>query len=318
MPGLLFTMPALVLGAAAWIFGIRRRHGARPRPLSVVVAAATLCSVASGALLFCFAGACSRYITELMAGASAVIAIGYLALPAILPPGTPGRVVGTLARLSVLWSFAAVWLCSLEIHQIAHETHRHFYNATATLLNYPSHWFAERSGQKFGPISFDLHLPEKFAPGSTAILVTGHPSRLTQLIVERIAPDQARLWLLTDARVALVTPPFNHGHRPLRLELHAPWLYPPAAHPYWDRFADTGQRTALQSRIKLVLPEMTVETETVQRDNPTRFEPFLQTAPNPDRPADPWIENATRLEPNASFDPKSSAASSGPTEPPKQ
>ncbi|MCX6934392.1 MAG: hypothetical protein NTZ29_17185, partial [Verrucomicrobia bacterium] len=76
LPGLLFTMPALLLGAVALGTLALRPAG----PGSRVVFAATCGGGITGITLLLFGGACSRYIVELLGGWTLLTGLGALAL----------------------------------------------------------------------------------------------------------------------------------------------------------------------------------------------------------------------------------------------
>jgi hypothetical protein len=92
MPGLLFTMPAVLLGGLAWITALRRPPAGETYGFRALVAVATAGSLTSGVLLFCFAGACSRYLVEVLRRlVSAHRPRSYLALSSLKTRSSPAR-----------------------------------------------------------------------------------------------------------------------------------------------------------------------------------------------------------------------------------
>jgi hypothetical protein len=313
MPGLLFTMPALLLGGAACRLVWRGRGDPRAGALRQIVLAAAVAGAAGGVFLFCFGGACSRYITELLAGWTLVAGVGFLAFFSTPTAGSFGRAPRLLAGTLVAWTFIAVWLASFELHRFARFTQPRLYQLLAETLNYPSAWEAARTGQQFGPVALDIRLPASFAPGETTVLAAGRERMLDHLLVERLAPGRIRLRMAINDRTLIVTPVLAHAGPLLHVELHTPWLYPPAAHPYWQRFADPAQRRRLQTTTVLATSAVTLVAESESYFDAISFDPFVR-GPSPTKPGGAWIEKLVRLDPaksiagSAAVDPPASRA----------
>lgn len=309
MPGLLFTMPALALGFATWLHAWRTRGDSRFRAFRILVAAATCGGGVTGLFLFAFAGGCSRYITELLAGWTLVTSIGGFAIftkPLSRPLGGVPRL---LAGVSIIWTITCVWLASFEFRRFTQTTQPNLYRAIATTLNYPSYWMAERAGEKFGPVALDIRIPEKFARGDTIVLATGRQDMLNQLIIERLAPHRVRIRVAVNDLTIIATPVMQHGSSLIHIELHAPWLYPPIAHPYWRRFKNPVQRNQLQAITVLATPAVTMSLESKWFFDSLAFGPYIRTS-SKDRGDGAWVEAMSRLDPFASVAGSAAAASS--------
>ena len=104
MHGALFAIPVQLasLVAVAWAW----RHRADPGAMALrrTIWAASLSSVFAACILFCFAGAASRYITELFAGATVATAIGLMALFGGSLVGPAGNVLRLLAICAGAWT----------------------------------------------------------------------------------------------------------------------------------------------------------------------------------------------------------------------
>ena len=309
MPGLLFTMPALVLGVAAWLHLGRTRRDPAAGALRSVLIAATVGGGITGVFLFCFGGACSRYITELLAGWTVVTGIGFLALFTANSGRPLAGVPRLLAGVLMAWTFACVWLASFEFRRLARTTVPEVYQHVAETLNYPSLWFAESTGQKFGPLALIVHIPETFVPGDITVLSSGRQDMVNRLVVERLAPHRIRIRVVLNDLTLIATPVMAHTGSQIRIELHAPWLYPPAAHPYWRRFTDPTQRRRLLANTVLATEAVTLNAESNWFFDATRFEPYVRTAATA-RGVGAWIDAMIRL------DPAKSIAGSELTEPP--
>ncbi len=294
MPGLLFTMPALLLGGVAWFVTLRPANGSDRTGFRALVAVATAGSALSGMLLFCFAGACSRYLVELCAGWSVVVGLGYLALSSI----HIGQQLATVSRLFahalVVWSLLCVWLASFEFRSYARFTQPNPYHSIAKLFNYPAAWLTNTDQHPFGPVVLDLRLAPEFTPGDTAILSTGRTAMRNTLILERLAPERIRLRLTVNEIVMIASPVLQTTGSHFRVELHTPWLYPPTAHPYWDRFTDPAQRRRLQTVSVLSTEAFSLLHPSTTFFDATGLQPTVRTAAEG---GGAWVEKLSRIDP---------------------
>ena len=299
MPGLLFTMPALLLGLIAWSQVLRRTPGSANNPLRLLVLTATACSLTTAALLFCFAGACSRYIAELAGGWTVIVGIGWLALGGaqVVAPARPYRLA---VYTAAAWSVIGVWLASFEFRNVFRATEPAVYRVVATLLNYPSDLYAQFTNREFGPVVIDIRLSETFARTDTVVLSSGRAGMLNKLVVERLAPNRVRISVGFNDTTLFGTGVMAHEGNLIRLELHTPWLYPPREHPYWSRFTDPAQRRRLQANTVLATSAGTILGESNWYCDPADFEPNVSPA-HPERPGSAWIEKLVHLDPEKSI-----------------
>ena len=300
MPGLLFTMPALVLGFAALQYAWATRRVPAAALLRTLLIAGAVGGGITGVFLFCFGGGCSRYIAELLAGWSVVTGIGFLALFTAAPSGPRPGVPRYAAMALIAWTVAGVWLASFEFRNFFRVTQPGVYRAVATTLNYPSQWFAEATGQTFGPVALEIRLPEKFVPGDTVVLSAGRQEMLNKFVVERLAPNRVRLSVGFNKTSLLGTAVMAHEGTLVRVELHTPWLYPPRDHPYWNRFTDLAQRRRLQANTVIATSAGAIIGESNWFCDPAAFEPIVRTAATPS-PGGAWIESMRRLDPEKSI-----------------
>lgn len=297
MPGIFFAMPVVILGLFAVRHAWLMRRASASRPLVIVMLGAGVGGSITGIFLFCFGGGCSRYIAELLAGWSLITGIGWLAWSQ--RPAAPGR--SRLARIAVTgamcWSLACVWLASFGFHNYARLTQPGLYRALASVLNYPGHWLALAAHREFGPVSLEIGLAPSGPLGDTIVLHTGFTGARNALVVERLAPERVRLRLMINDYTTLATPVMQvaKGAR-IAVELHAPWLYPPRAHPYWRRFADPVQKQRLQTISVLSTAVVTQVLPYTLVFDATRFEPYARRAGDPS-PGSAWIETLRRLDP---------------------
>jgi hypothetical protein len=297
LPGLLFTLPALLLGTVALGTLALRPAGTGSR----VVLAATCGGGITGITLFFFGGACSRYIVELLGGWTLLTGLGALALFATPSTQRGAGLLRCVTTLAAIWSVAAVWLCSFEFRRFARVTQPATYFTLAETLNLPSFWWAERIGHKFGPLAFDLIVPDEFAPGDTVVISTGRSEMFNQLVVERPAPQRVRLRITLNDLTIVTTPVIQHSGQRIGVELHTPWLYPPLDHPYWRTISDLDRRQRLQTTTVLATDAVSVIHEnTTWFFDAIRFSPFVLTQPRP-APGKPWIDRIRVLDPKNSI-----------------
>ena len=289
MHGALLAIPVQLLGlvAVAWAW----RHRGDPGALALrrTIWAATLASVFSAGILFCFAGAASRYITELFAGATVAASIGLLALRGGFPAGRGGNVLRLLALCAGAWTAGYVALASAEHRILLRKTNPGFYAFAARLFDYPSLWASRSRGAAFGPVEIVVRTGPGPGPSATVLLSSGRPGMMNQLILERPDPDHARLVLAENVfSVVLATPLVRVPGGILRARIDAPWLYPPPPSPWWDGVADPALRRDLQTRFSIELGGTRTTEHTARFFDPTRFGPWVA-------PRDPqgaaWVES---------------------------
>ena len=294
MPGLLFALPVHLLGAIAVFHAWRQRHETGGEAFRLTLSAGAGASLLAAGLLFCFAGACSRYIAELVAGWSLVTGVGFLV---VLSSGTGLRLPGWFRPLAVVaaaWSVLCVWLASLEFRNFARNTQPVFYGAVAETLNYPSYWAAQKSGQVYGPVSLDLRLADAPSTGAAMLMASGREGMLNQLLIERTGTDGVRLKLVENDLTMVETPVLRISGTALHVVCHAPWLYPPVAHPYWRTYADADDRRQRQTMFAIEVGGILYARLSPWFFDSTAFEPFVRRATS-QPPACAWVETITRL-----------------------
>ncbi|HWA09842.1 MAG TPA: hypothetical protein VG838_10360 [Opitutaceae bacterium] len=292
MPGLLFALPIHLLGVAALHHAWRRRdRDAAPLRLTLVGAAGA--SLLAAGLLFCFAGACSRYIAELVAGWSVVTGVGCLALSAGDLSGRWWNRAGLLVGVAAGWSVLCTWLASLEFRNFARATQPAFYHAVAETLNYPSYWAARNSGQVYGPVALDIRVPEGAATGSTMLIGSGREGMVNNLLIERPAPGRIQLKLVENDLSMVETPVLAIDGPVLHIVCHAPWLYPPVDHPYWRTYSDPGERGERQTMFAIEINGVRYARFSEWFFDSTAFDPFVHRASV--GPAIAWVEKILRV-----------------------
>ena len=253
MVGAFLALPVHFAGwvALAWVW--RRRGDPQVRPVAWAVGTGAVTSLLATAIMLCWLGATSRYLTEIGGGWTLATCVGLMVL--LSPRGgasvSGGWAGGALATAAMAWTVGAVWLASFEHGGIFRRASPVAYARIARVLDYPSLWVARAKGQVFGPVELMVELGAYRGPETLTLLATGRLNRLERLQLERIDPGHVRITLReNDAPVAEIRD-LAAGPDPLLIQVEAPWLYPPPEHPWWDRVTDPAERRDRQSRFAL-------------------------------------------------------------------
>ena len=288
--GALFAMPVQLAGFAGLCWAWRSRADAAARGAAITVAAAALSSVFAGAILFCWQGACSRYICELFAGWTLVSAVGLMAVFSRAGAGRPGRAARLLAGAAACWTIACVWLASADLRGFMRQTNPGTYRALAHALDYPSEWWIGAKGIRFGPVDLAVRVPASSPAGETVLAASGVPLRVNQLVLGLADPSHARIILSGNEDTVLETRIFPIQGGRIRVRLSAPWLYPPPEHPYWDGIADPSRRLDLQSLFSVDWGPGALSGHSAHSFDASGFAPAVLGAGGPD-PVSPFVES---------------------------
>ncbi len=272
--GIGFMLPVHLAGlwALAWAWG--RRHDPGTRPLRILLAASAAAGVLSALTLACWAGACSRYLTELTAGWTVATAIGLMALLERRQGASGGgRLARAAAVFAALWTAGCVWLASAEFRGFMRLTNPGAYRAAARVMDAPSGWWADRAGIVFGPLELVIRVPPGPPGTETVLLASGRPQRANQLVLRRLPAGRVRLELDDNQREVIATPELLPEAGTLRVRVDAPWLYPPPEHPYWDRLLG---REALKERFAISWGSGSVGIQSALSCDPTGFAPVIR------------------------------------------
>lgn len=288
--GFLFMAPVHLAGLAAMAWALRPATGRNLTGVRAVLAGGALLSASAASILFCWAWACSRYTGELLAGWTVATSVG---LMAILGPGDgarPGRAVRLLAIGAALWSIACVWLASAEFRGFMAQTNPRTYAVVAHALDYPSLWAARARGVRFGPVDLSIRVPPGRAGGADTVLVaSGRAQRANRLLLRRLDAGRVMLVLEENDHEVLATTALEPRDGVLRVRLSAPWLYPPAAHPYWDA-VEPRRRSELQTLFAIEWGCGRAAVHSTRSADAVAFEPAVRRGPGAD-PAGPYVES---------------------------
>ena len=285
--GIVFAMPVHLAALGAVALAWRRARDPGSRPLAVVAAGSAGVFLFSAAILLTWGGLCSRYVAELCAGLTVLTAVGLLAA---LSPGRP-RILRLLAAGASVWTIGYTWLVSADFKSTMKRISPASYGALAHAFDYPSLWQSRRQGEVFGPVDLVVRVPSG-APVDTwtPLMASGRPGLSNVLALERVGADQFRFRLADDEHTEVISPVVTPRDGVLRVHVEAPWLYPPAEHPYWD--ALPGRSRELQSLYLIRTEAGEARTEWSRPFDPVQYQPTLRSE-DPQKPGSPWVLSLT-------------------------
>jgi hypothetical protein len=288
--GALVSIPVQLASLAALGWAWRARRDPGTAALRRTIIAAALSSAFAAFILFCFAGAVTRYTTELFAGATVTTAIGLMVIFGGPPGGHARNVVRLLAASAGVWTVAYVALASVEQRILFKKENPSVYAFAAHLLDYPSAWAARRQEAVFGPVAVAVRVLPAAGGGETVLLSSGRPGMMNELILERTDPGHARLVLAENLLSPVcATPPLPITRGLIVARIDAPWLYPPPQSPWWGEIANPALRDDLRTRFAITATGGEASAHTARFFDPTRFEPWVATRGSPGT-ADAWVE----------------------------
>jgi hypothetical protein len=206
MYGAAFAMPVHLAGVLALVWAWRNRGDPQCRGAGLTLAGAACASALAGAILFCWLGACSRYIVELFAGWTVATSAGMMVAFGSGGTGRLWRLARAAAAAAACWTVACVWLASAEFRGFMKQTNPATYAAVGRALDYPSLWWIRLRGIRFAPLDLDVRIPPGAPPGETVLLASGYPEKVNQLVLDRLDKGHARLILTGNEDSVLETP----------------------------------------------------------------------------------------------------------------
>lgn len=289
MYGARFAMPVHLVGLFALVWAWRNRSDPGMRSIWIALAAAVGSSLFAAAILFCWQGACSRYIAELFAGWTVVTSVGLMVVFGSGEILHFGPVTRAIAAAAACWTIACVWLASAEFRGFMKQTNPRTYTFLAHTLDYPSQWVIRARGIPFGPVDIDVRVPRPGASGETVLMASGFPEKANQLILDRLDADHVRLILNGNEDSVIETPRISVLTDRMHIRLSAPWLYPPPEHPYWDQFREPARSIERQTLFSLGFERIVYQTHSTHYFDASGFLPELRE-PSAADPASPCIE----------------------------
>lgn len=288
--GALVSIPVQLASLAALAWAWRARGDPGASALRRTILAAALASAFAALILFCFAGAVTRYTTELFAGATVTTTIGLMAIFSGSLGGPARNVIRLLATCASVWTVGYVALASAEQRILFRRENPAVYALAARLLDYPSLWAARSRNTVFGPVAIAVRVAPSASGTATVLLSSGRPGMMNQLLLVRTDALHARLVMAENLlSVVAATPPLTIRDGLIVARIEAPWLYPPPQSPWWDAVADPALRSDLETRFAIVAAGGEASAHTARFFDPTRFQPRVATRGSSGA-AGAWVE----------------------------
>ena len=290
--GIGFMMPVHLAGLVALGWAWTNRAAAGMRAAAVTVAGACLASAFAAFILFAWAWACSRFITEIVAGWTVLTSVGLM----VVLTAQPRRpLVRFLACAAACWSMACVGLASADFRGFMRQTHPRTFAELAHTLDYPSLWWARAHHVEFGPVEMSVRVDRSTVPRRTALMASGRPQNENQMLLDQDASGMAQVFLVENDHVVLATPALPPRFGRFHLHVEAPWLYPPPEHPYWDGVGPALRRD-LQTRFLVDWDDGVARVNANRAADPVGFAPVILGA-EASGTGMPWVEGYRRVDP---------------------
>jgi hypothetical protein len=229
--GLLPCLPWVVLALAALVGGT---GGAADRGRRFWVGGTLAAALATMAVVFCFGGACGRYMVDFTPALALLAGVGALAL-VVRTRGFWRAVAGVVIAGLAVWSAGFGVLASLQHNGLLQAEYPGVYRKLATVGNVPGYLWDRLVGTEYGPVEMKVVFPQGAAGKLEPLLVTGRSFRSDYLYVHYLTEDTVRFayehtsYGGAAGEAVRIRPGAAHT---LLIEMGS--LYPPAAHPYFS------------------------------------------------------------------------------------
>lgn len=229
--GLLPCLPWVVLAAVA----LRARLGSGAgHELTFWVAGTLAAALATMAVVFCFGGACGRYMVDFTPALTLLAGVGALALM-VRNRGFLRRISGGLVVVLAVWSASFGLLASFQHNGLLQVEHPKVYRGLALAFNRPGDLWDRLAGIEYGPVALKVVFPKNAVGEVEPIVVTGRDFRSDYVYVHYLNPDTVRFCFEHTSYGGFTgTPVRIRPGEEHSLLIAMGSLYPPAAHPHFD------------------------------------------------------------------------------------
>lgn len=229
--GLLPCLPWVVLAAVA----LRARLGSGAgHELNFWVAGTFAAALGTMAVVFCFGGACGRYMVDFTPALTLLAGVGALALM-VRNRGFLRRMLGGLVVVLAVWSASFGLLASFQHNGLLQVEYPKVYRGLALAFNRPGDLWDRLAGVEYGPVELKVVFPKNAVGEVEPIVVTGRDFRSDYVYVHYLNPDTVRFCFEhTSYGGATGTPVRIRPGEEHSLLVAMGSLYPPAAHPHFD------------------------------------------------------------------------------------
>lgn len=229
--GLLPCLPWVVLAAVA----LRARLGSGAgHELTFWVAGTLAAALATMAVVFCFGGACGRYMVDFTPALTLLAGVGALALM-VRNRGFLRRMLGGLVVVLSVWSASFGLLASFQHNGLLQVEYPKVYRGLALAFNRPGDLWERLAGIEYGPVELKVVFPKNAVGEVEPIVVTGRDFRSDYVYVHYLNPDTVRFCFEHTSYGGFTgTPVRIRPGEEHSLLVAMGSLYPPAAHPHFD------------------------------------------------------------------------------------
>ena len=229
--GLLPCLPWVVLAAVA----LRARLGSGAgHELTFWVAGTLAAALATMAVVFCFGGACGRYMVDFTPALTLLAGVGALALM-VRNRGFLRRILGGLVVVLAVWSASFGLLASFQHNGLLQVEYPKVYRGLALAFNRPGDLWERLAGIEYGPVELKVVFPKNAVGEVEPIVVTGRDFRSDYVYVHYLNPDTVRFCFEHTSYGGFTgTPVRIRPGEEHSLLVAMGSLYPPAAHPHFD------------------------------------------------------------------------------------
>jgi hypothetical protein len=173
---------------------------------------------------------------DFSAGWILLAAVGALALRAGAT-GIRRWVAGGIVLLLGAWSVLFGILVSLQHNELLRAEHPDVYRQVAHASNWPAGWLDRLLGTKYGAVELKVVFPRGAAGQNEALVTTGHAFLADYVYVHYLDDQTVQFGFEHTSRGGALGAPVKitaGAEHLLRVDMGS--LYPPAAHPWFDRF----------------------------------------------------------------------------------
>lgn len=251
--GVLVNVP-LVWLAGVLPFVRRKDTPGRDIRLRAFLWVVSLFFVLTTLTLLCYGGAVSRYEIEFLAPLVLLAIVGAWTLESSLAGHHAGRRLATAAcSLLAVFSIGFMLCESCAYWDLLRLQNPRDYRMLAHALDFPAWWAEKFRHTPAGPVELHLRLPPFVSPHNETLVATGYPPNADYLLIRYERSDEIILGFVHTDHGGLVSEPLpvDYG-REHTLTVQFGSFYPPADHPFFDRFAATETLARVQGlRVEL-------------------------------------------------------------------
>ena len=251
--GMLPNMPFVLAGLGLLTVTGRRRFGTDGR-LGVFCVATWVAAVCTMGTAMSFGGVTNRYMVDFVPAFVLLASLGWLAVTT--RPWFRGwrrLALGSVLVLLLVFSLLFNVLVSVEHNDLLAALHPAVYERVAHRFNQLPYLIDRLTGRHYGPVELKVVLPEQATGQVEALVATGRSFLSDYLFVHYLGPDSLRFGFEHTSRGVIIGQPIKITRgavHTLRIDMGS--LYPPAAHPWFDRLPP-AQARRLQRTLRVTL-----------------------------------------------------------------